>query len=623
MTRIFVSLVAVLWAGTALAGGPVASEAAPPAPLTERLPEDEIIYFVLPDRFENGDTANDRGGIAGGKLDHGFDPTAKGFYQGGDLKGLIARLDYIQSLGATAIWLGPVFKNKPVQGPKGRESSGYHGYWITDFLDVDPHFGTRAEFKALVDAAHARGMKVYMDIITNHTADVIKFAECSGPDAPSDLRDNAACPYRSEGDYPYTTRGKADGAPINQGFLGTDPRHLTAENFAKLTDPTWAYTPYVPEAEKGIKNPAWLNDPIYYTNRGDSLWEGESRTTGDFSGLDDVMTTNPRVAQGFIAIYKQWITDFKVDGFRIDTAKHVNPEFWQQFAPAIVEHAKAKGIPNFHVFGEVYEFEPSHLAKFTTHAKLPAVLDFAFQGRVRDVVAGGKPATALSYLFEADTVYAKGFDTAKILPTFLGNHDMGRFAMFVKQANPAMPDAELVNRITLGHALMMFARGVPTIYYGDEQGFVSDGGDQDARETMFPSVTSVYTDNDLAGTDASVADGSFNPAHPIYRAIAAMAAVRTAEPALRRGTQLTRYADFDTKDGANALVISRFDPDDRGEVVVAFNAGNAPRTVAFPVDGRARNWQSLSGACPVNSTAAGAYSLTIPATGYVVCKAEF
>ena len=619
MTRIFVGIVAALCAGTALAGQPDT----PALPVTERLPEDEIIYFVLPDRFENGDKANDRGGITGTRLDHGFDPAHKGFYQGGDINGLMQRLDYIQSLGVTAIWLAPVFKNKPVQGPPGRESSGYHGYWITDFLDVDPHFGTRTEFKALVDAAHRRGMKVYMDIITNHTADVIKYAECSGPDALAELRDNAACPYRSEGDYPYTTRGKADGARINQGFLGTDPKHLTAENFAKLTNPNWAYTTFVPEAEKAIKNPAWLNDPIHYTNRGDSFWEGESRTTGDFSGLDDVMTTNPRVVEGFIDIYKQWITDFKVDGFRIDTAKHVNPEFWQVFAPAILAHAKAEGIPNFHMFGEAYEFDPAHLAKFTTHAKLPAVLDFAFQGRVRDVVAGGKPSTTLSYLFETDAVYAQGFDTARQLPTFLGNHDMGRFSMFVKEANPEISDAELVDRIVLGHALMMFSRGVPTIYYGDEQGFVSDGNDQDARETMFPSVTAVYTDNPLAGTDASVADSNFDSAHPIYRAIAAMAAVRQSEPALRRGEQLTRHADHQAQNGGSALVISRLDPDDSGEVVIAFNAATEARSLAFPVDGRARTWQSLSGTCPANSAAPGTYSLTIPATGFVVCKAEY
>src|SRR3546814_8428922 len=124
----------------------------------------------------------------------------------------------MQGLGATASWLAPIFHNQPVQGPRGQESSGYHGYWITDFLNVDTHLGTREDFKALVDAAHARGMKVYMDIITNHTADVIRYAECHGPTAPRELRKELACPYRSLGDSPYTTIGGADGEPTYAGL---------------------------------------------------------------------------------------------------------------------------------------------------------------------------------------------------------------------------------------------------------------------------------------------------------------------------------------------------------------------------------------------------------------------
>src|SRR6187399_680378 len=100
------------------------SVAALAADYRERLPEDEVVYFVLPDRFENGDTSNDQGGLSGDRLTTGFDPTHKGFYHGGDLKGLTRRLDYIQGLGATAIWLGPIYKNKPVQGPAGDESAG-------------------------------------------------------------------------------------------------------------------------------------------------------------------------------------------------------------------------------------------------------------------------------------------------------------------------------------------------------------------------------------------------------------------------------------------------------------------------------------------------------------------
>src|SRR5689334_13836925 len=243
-----------------------------------RLPEDEVIYFLLPDRFENGDPSNDRGGISGDRLQTGFDPTHKGFFHGGDLEGLTSKLGYIQDLGATAVWVAPVFQNKAVQGPPGQESAGYHGYWITDFTKVDSHLGTNADFKALVDAVHGRGMKFYMDIVVNHTADVIQLEGC---------KSGVECPYRSVADYPYQRRGGVSGAPINPGFDGT--------NFAKLTDPSYAYPVSVPAAEKDIKRPAWLNDPIYYHNRGNSTFRGESSLTGDFFGLDDVYTENPRV----------------------------------------------------------------------------------------------------------------------------------------------------------------------------------------------------------------------------------------------------------------------------------------------------------------------------------------
>ena len=89
---------------------------------------------------------------------------------------------------------------------------------------------------------------------------------------------------------------------------------------------------------------------------------------------------------------------------------------------------------------------------------------------------------------------------ARRQPVFLGNHDMGRFSGLLAQHDPDMATPELLQRVTLGHALMMFMRGVPVIYYGDEQGFVSDGGDQLARENMFPSQVAVYNDNQLLGT---------------------------------------------------------------------------------------------------------------------------
>jgi len=130
---------------------------------------DENFYFVMADRFENGDTANDTGGLTGDRLVTGFDPTAKGFYNGGDLKGLRNRIDYIRGLGTTAIWLTPSFKNKPVQLEDG-PSAGYHGYWITDFTQIDPHLGTNADLRALVDAAHARGRLAVVHVLSEWQA---------------------------------------------------------------------------------------------------------------------------------------------------------------------------------------------------------------------------------------------------------------------------------------------------------------------------------------------------------------------------------------------------------------------------------------------------------------------
>ena len=585
----------------------LASTHAQGADFRQRLPQDEVIYFLLPDRFENGDTANDRGGFKGGRLQTGFDPTHKGFFHGGDLKGLTQRLEYIQGLGATAIWLSPVFKNKPVQGPKGGESAGYHGYWVTDFTQVDPHLGTNAEFKAFVDAAHARGLKVYMDIIANHTADVIYFAECEG---------TGQCPYRSVADYPYQTLGGLRGKRINGGFAGHEVG--TADNFAKLTDPNFAYTVKVAPAEKTIKVPAWLNDPIYYHNRGDTTFRGESSRMGDFVGLDDLMTENPRVIAGMIEIFGSWIDRFGVDGFRIDTAKHVNPEFWQAFVPAMEARARARGIPNFHIFGEVADddFQPGRLAQHTRRDKLPTVLDFAFKQAALRSIAGDAATEIWRDLYSQDSLYDGGDARALQLPTFLGNHDQGRFAFYVRKAFPNAGDEEVLERVMLAHVVMMTSRGVPTIYSGDEQGFVGDGGDQDAREDMFPSRVAVYNDNKLIGTNATTAQSNFDRAHPLYRLIAELSRIRLAQPALRRGETIFRAGG----DSPGLLAFSRVL--DGKEVLVAVNTSTKPVDANVAVGVGSQRFTALAGSCPTTASAPGSVRITLPPLGYAVCDAR-
>ena len=302
----------------------------------------ERFYFVMADRFANGDKANDTGGLTGGREQTGYDPTDKGFYHGGDLTGLTNKLDYIKGLGTTAIWLTPAFKNRPVQGTGADASAGYHGYWITDFTQVDPHLGTNDDMKKLVDAAHRKGMKVFFDIITNHTADVIDYQ--GGQHA---YVDKATKPYRDAAGKAFDDAGLAGG-----------------DTFPALDAQTsFPYTPvFRTEADKTVKVPAWLNDPTMYHNRGDSTFAGESTTYGDFSGLDDLWTEQPAVVNGMTDIYKKWV-DFGIDGFRIDTVKHVNTEFWQKFSPAVLARAKADGKKDFFMFGEVYDGNPAVMSR--------------------------------------------------------------------------------------------------------------------------------------------------------------------------------------------------------------------------------------------------------------------
>ena len=457
----------------------------PLLPRAQRALEDEVIYFVLLDRFANGDPGNDRGGgaISAG----GLDPTDDRSYHGGDLAGLVGALDYIQGLGVTALWLNPVVVNRAEQ-PGSR---GYHGYWGVDFLAVDPHWGTEADFQRLVDEAHARDMKVFLDIVVNHTADIITYAECT------------ACPYRPQGTPPYT--------------------------------------PVIADMFRGLKNPAWLEDTSFYNNRGDSTFSGESALLGDFYGLDDLDTGQQAVIDGMIDIYRHWIETYGVDGFRIDTVKHVDIELWQQFGPALQDIAAAHGIEHFTMFGEVFDYDVARVSRFTTEGKLPAVLDFPLQGAMRQVFSQDGPTSALAAVLREDDLYTDADSSALALVSFLGNHDIGRFGRFLVEDGPGRGDRERLARASLAHAFTMFARGVPVIYYGDEQGFTGDQGAEGARQDMMPSQVPGYRDDDSMGTSATPAADNFDTGHPLYHAIATYARIYREHAPLRRGVQILRH----------------------------------------------------------------------------------
>ena len=583
------------------------------APLTR-----ERFYFVMPDRFQNGDPTNDLGGLSGPREATGFDPTSKGWYHGGDLRGLIQELDYIKGLGTTALWLTPSFKNKPVQGlGTPFPSAGYHGYWITDFTQVDPHLGTNDDLRALIRGAHRRGMKVFFDIITNHTADVIGYRE-----GRYDYVPKSVAPYKDAAGNPFDDRDYAGG----DTFPALDPA---------LSFPL---TPFVRPEEQDVKVPGWLNDVRLYHNRGNTTFSGENSTYGDFFGLDDLFTEHPDVVRGMTEIYSTWIRDFGIDGFRIDTMKHVNLEFWQRFLPDIAETARQAGKPDFFAFGE--EADPGavpFLSRYTTAGQAQAVLDFPFQQQAREFVGQDRPPAALARLFARDDWYTDADSNVYQLPTFLGNHDMGHIGMFLRDDTRGAPEAELLARDVLAHELLYLSRGQPVIYFGDEQGFTGAGNDQAARQDMFPSQDLEYdnldndptdpTDpsndagrNDNIGSDVTPMADNFDRTHPLYRTISRLARLTRQHHALRDGAQQTRYA----ADEPGILAFSRTNARARVEYLVVLNNAETPKTASFATYSPRMRFERIwgDGARSLRSGADRTVEVTVPGLSAVVYRAD-
>ncbi len=531
----------------------VAARAAEPAPvLVPRFTHPgagQTYYFVLADRFANGDVGNDRGGLVGDPDVTGFDPTRISHYHGGDLAGLTAHLDYLYDLGITSVWLTPPFKNKPMQ----QGTAGYHGYWITDFTQIDPHLGTNDDFRAFVAAAHARGMRVAMDIIVNHTADVIQLA---GDHAYREIKDE---PYRD-----------AAGAVFDARTVAFNGLNDAARFPALAAEVSFPYRPWIPAGEEQIKVPAWLNDVTLYHNRGNTTFAGENSTQGDFAGLDDLFTENPRVVRGFIDIFTWWQRKFGVDAFRIDTVRHVNTEFWQAFSPAIREQARLLGRPDFVQFAEVYNDagDPAVLSEFSTNSMpIDTTLDFGFFVAARRFVAEGGTAGALADFFARDDHYIDHDSNVHTTTTFLGNHDAGRFGYFLAEANPGASRERLADLVKLGHGLLYFARGQPVIYYGDEQGMIGRGGhDMQARESLFAAQAPDFREATLLGTDRTGADDKFDPRHPFYQLIARLGKLRAEHAALRVGALIPRLG---AEPGLAAF--SRIERGERVEYLAAFN----------------------------------------------------
>lgn len=560
----------------------------------------ESIYFVMTDRYRDGNPSNNEGGGPWWSQG-GFDPTSSAYFHGGDLAGLTGTcqpgddgMARIANLGFSGVWVTPPVVNRAVQG----SSAGYHGYWFMDLSKPDPHLGTEQDFAALAACAQALDVKLIMDVVTNHTADVIEYRNGTSY-VPVEER-----PYRTASGKTFNPfRFAARNQPL--------PSLSVNRSFPKV--------PFVDSSLENAKWPALLNQLTRYHNRGDIAWgscTGECEMDGDFYGLDDVMTEDAEVVAAFADAYGAWIEKYGISGFRIDTAKHVDPYFFKRFLPQIQQKAEAAGVADFTSFSEVWLTDPIQLSEQMRTRALPSVLDFPFQDTIRSFVTKQGTGRSVAALFAEDDRYTTATTNAQGLATFLGNHDMGRIGFFLRTQTNATPP-QLLERDALAHDLLFLTRGVPVVYYGDEVGMTGsgDGRDQRARQNMFPTQVAEWKTEERIGSAPIGSGSSFTVSNPLEAHIRDLNALREAHPALASGPQVTRTAT----DAVFAL--SRFDMTDRREYVVAFNTSDGPATVSVPTSTPSATWTPLRGSA-ASSDAAGQVSLSIPARSSVVLRAD-
>ncbi len=445
--------------------------------------EEQVVYFVMTDRFANGDPTNDD------QKKGEFDPADINKYSGGDLQGIIDKLDYIQGLGATAVWITPPVANMwwdPLQ-----QSGGYHGYWARNLKKVDEHLGTLDTYQKLSSALHKRGMYLIQDVVPNHMGNFFQYSSYD----PGDV---------TKGYLPNTNAGPG-GKPDQPPFDQNDPRDP-----AQRAKAIYHWTPAITD----------YNDPNQEANY-------------QISDLDDLNTENPVVRTALKDSYGYWIKEVGVDAFRVDTVKFVPHDFWNDFFHApdgILATAKATGRNNFFAFGEVYEIPPPLDDKLehkvagylgtAASPELPALLAYPLYGEIGRVFAGGKPTSFMTYRlqkFMDPSLYPNPY----AMPTFLDNHDVQRF---LSVSTP--------NGLAQAIAFLFTVPGIPIVYYGTEQRFV------ETRQAMF-----------AGGYKNPI--NRFDSAAPLYQKIKLLSDLRRASKIFTHGALEVAY-DSDAGAGAFA-----------------------------------------------------------------------
>jgi glycosidase len=351
-----------------------------------------------------------------------------------------------------------------------------------------------------------------------------------------------------------------------------------------------------------------MNDPTNYHDRGDIDFSSCSQVCyeqGDFFGLDDLFTEKPVVWQGLAQVYGEWITKYKLDGFRVDTARHVNAAFFRLWTPRILAAARSAGIADFPVFGEIFSTDDQYVSSFVRDRGLPNALDFPLQDAAAGFAAGTTNARAIRDRLNDDDYFRTPNGVAPTPPTFLGNHDMGRAANQLLQKGAT--EAQLLPRVLLGYDLLYLLRGAPVVYYGDEVGMIGRGGDQQARQDMFPTQIAEWRTQDRVGSPPIGTGSSFDVTNnPIQQRLRELAHLRDTYPALSTGASIVRYAS------GRLLVVSRIDSAGKRENLAAFNTGTAAAQVTVPSSSGSTSWDRVFGTATATSAGSERVALSLP-----------
>ena len=486
--------------------------------------------------------------------------------QGGTFEGIRQQLDYIKCLGAGAIWISPILKNsRPEHSLEGFKYN-YHGYGTQDFLSIDGRFAsdgtpetTEKELIQLVQEAHARGLYVILDIVINHAGYVFNYVGNNGEDIniwKNDERDNLSDHNKFPlGSEPSIKWIKGTGKPSSlwqddaikhyEAELSEDdaifPVDLQRKDFFRrrgtTTDGGYSINP------NDDNNDFVRGDFSYFrqlVTEYDAEPTDESRRTEDLANLYRQYGKYP-VLSILIRIYQYLIAKYDIDGFRIDTTKHVDPKIIQIFSNTIREFSLSIGKSNFFIFGEIADSNEETVASFIGRHSNPtegfgidAALDFPLFDKLPGVVKSSIPVSELRYVFEQRKKFEQQLlsshgEAGRFFVSFIDNHD---------QKERFYQRRTCEKQLTLALGVLFCLQGIPCLYYGTEQGLqgtqevgTNGGALEDVREAIWGNP-----------------ENPFNREHCFYRAVKLLSDLRRSEPALRYGRLYFREVSGNGKD---------------------------------------------------------------------------